>query len=36
MVYNGRGENRLVLAVNFFPKQTSPGLKFGGGRYIFL
>ena len=25
MVYNGHREMGLVLAVNFFPKKTSPG-----------
>ena len=32
MVYNGRGEIGLVLAVNFFPKKSSPSHEFGGGR----
>ena len=27
MIYNRRGEMSLVLAVNFFPKKTSPGSK---------
>ena len=27
MIYNRRGEMGLVLAVNFFPKKTSPGSK---------
>ena len=35
MVYNGQGENGLVLAINFFPKKTISGHKFVVSRFIY-